>query len=144
MNITQLSAFLENKPGSLEAVLRILRDRDINIIALTIAETPDFGILRLIVSNPEETRALLKEHNITTAATEVLALELEDRPGTLLAAVSVISKNNLNIEYMYAFSSRKEGVRAVMIFRFDNIEAAKAALLGEGFSLIGMAELTKG
>jgi hypothetical protein len=139
--MNQLSAFMENKPGSLEHILRILGENHINITALTIAETPDFGILRMIVSDTEKAQGILKEHHITTNVTEVLGLELEDRPGALLEAVETVSGKQLNIEYMYAFI-RKQGDRAVMIFRFDDIDTARQALLAGGFKVIEAKEIT--
>ena len=140
MNVTQLSVFLENKPGHLQNVLKILADKNINIITLTIAETADFGILRMIVNKPEDARASLRDNNITCSITDVLAIELKDEPGSLYKAIDTFAKNNLNIEYMYAFTE-KRGDRAVMIFRFDDIEAAKKALAGAGFQIVKKIDL---
>ncbi len=135
MNVTQLSIFLENKPGHLQSALRILAERKINIRTLTIAEVSDFGIVRLIVNNPEEGARVLKESHVACSITEVLAIELEDRPGSLLDALETFKKRSLNIEYMYAFTE-KRGDKAVMIFRFDDIEAAKKALIEEGYNIV--------
>ena len=135
MNVTQLSVFLENKPGHLRKVLKILADEKINIITLTIAETSDFGIIRMIVNNPDTGYHKLRENNITCTANDVLAIELDDTPGALMAAIDIFSENSLNIEYMYAFTQKRKD-KAVMIFRFDNIEAAKKALLEEGFNIL--------
>ena len=107
MNVTQLSAFVANKPGHLQRVLKVLADENINIITLTIAETSDFGILRMIVNDPEKGYRVLKENNITCSTTDVLAIEIDDRPGSLYKALDAFAKMNLNIEYMYAFTERE-------------------------------------
>jgi len=135
MNVTQLSVFMENKPGHLQNVLKTLADQNINIITLTIAETSDFGVLRMIVNDPEKAKKVLHDARITCSTTEVLAVELDDKPGSLFKAIDTFSKNNLNIEYMYAFTE-KRGDRAVMIFRFDDIEAAKKAMAQEGYQVV--------
>ena len=140
MNVTQLSVFIENKPGHLQSVLKILSEKNINIITLTIAESSDFGILRLIVSDPDGGMRALRENHITCSTTEVLAIELDDKPGSLYKAVERFSSKNLNIEYMYAFTE-KRGDKAVMIFRFDDIEAAKKVLKEEGFNVVKKIDL---
>jgi len=135
MNVTQLSAFVANKPGHLQRVLKVLADENINIITLTIAETSDFGILRMIVNDPEKGYRVLKENNITCSTTDVLAIEIDDRPGSLYKALDAFAKMNLNIEYMYAFTEKREG-KAVMIFRSEDIEAAKKALIDSGYNIV--------
>jgi len=135
MNVTQLSVFMENKPGHLQGVLKILADASVNIITLTIAETSDFGILRMIVNRPETAHKALKEKGYTASITDVLALEIDDKPGSLLKAIDTFSRRKLNIEYMYAFTE-KRGDKAVMLFRFDDIETAKKALQEEGYSIV--------
>ncbi|PKL15617.1 MAG: amino acid-binding protein [Spirochaetae bacterium HGW-Spirochaetae-5] len=135
MNVTQLSAFVTNKPGHLQKVLKVLADENINIITLTIAETMDFGILRMIVNDPDKGYKVLKEHNITSSITDVLALEIDDTPGSLYNALDVFAKLNLNIEYMYAFTEKREG-KAVMIFRFEDIDSAKKALSDKGYNIV--------
>ena len=141
MNITQLSVFLENKPARLQHVLKVLADREINIRTLTIAEVSDFGILRMIVNKPEEAYAALKEAHVTCSRTEVLAVALEDAPGALYRLIDSFSgQRQLNIEYMYAFSDR-HGDHSVMVFRFEDIEAAKAALQEQGYTIMSRAEI---
>jgi hypothetical protein len=135
MNVTQLSAFVTNKPGHLQKVLKVLADENINIITLTIAETLDFGILRMIVNDPDKGYKVLKEHNITSSITDVLALEIDDTPGSLYNALDVFAKMDLNIEYMYAFTEKRDG-KAVMIFRFEDIESAKKALSDKGYNIV--------
>ena len=135
MNVTQLSAFVANKPGHLQRVLKVLADANINIVTLTVAETSDFGILRMIVSDAEKGYRVLRENNITCSVTDVLALEIDDTPGALYKALDVFAQMNLNIEYMYAFTEKREG-KAVMIFRFEDVEVAKKALIGKGYNIV--------
>jgi hypothetical protein len=135
MNVTQLSAFVANKPGHLQKVLKVLADENINIIALSIAETIDYGILRMIVNDPEKGCDVLKKNNITSSLTDVLALEIDDTPGSLYKALDVFAQMDLNIEYMYAFTEKRDG-KAVMIFRFEDIEAAKSALSDKGYNIV--------
>lgn len=135
MNVTQLSIFLENKPGHLQNALTVLSDKKINILTLTIAEAADFGIVRMIVTDPATAAAALREHHFTCSTTDVLAIEIEDVPGALLRALESFRKQNLNIEYMYAFTEKRGG-KAVMIFRFDDIELAKKALQAEGYNIL--------
>ena len=140
MNVTQLSAFVSNKPGHLQRVLKVLADDNINIITLTIAETVDYGILRMIVNDADKGYNVLKSHNITASITDVLALEIDDTPGSLYNALDVFAKMDLNIEYMYAFSEKRQG-KAVMIFRFEDIEAAKTALKENGYNIVSKIEI---
>jgi len=135
MNISQLSVFLENKPGRLQHILKILSDKNINIKTLTIAEVNDFGILRMIVSRPEEAHAALRADHITCSVTDVLAVAIEDKPGALFKLIDTFSTRSLNIEYMYAFTEKADD-KAIMIFRFDDIELAKKALTEEGYSIM--------
>ncbi len=140
MNITQLSVFLENKPGRLQHVLKVLADRAVNIRTLTIAEVSDFGILRMIVNKPEEAYAALKAEHVTCSRTDVLAVALEDTPGALYGLIDAFSKRSLNIEYMYAFTDRHDAC-SIMIFRFDDIEAAKTALAEEGYTVMKRGDI---
>ncbi len=140
MNVTQLSVFLENKPGHLQNILKVLGDQKINIITLTIAETADFGILRMIVDDVQKAKEFLKKNNFTSSVTDVIAIELEDKPSSLYKAIETFTKRNLNIEYMYAFTEKIEG-KGVMIFRFDDIEIAKLALQEEGFNIVSKIDI---
>ena len=140
MNVTQLSAFVANKPGHLQKVLKVLADENINIISLTIAETVDFGILRMIVNDSEKGYKALKENNITASITDVLALEIADTPGSLYKTLDVFARMNLNIEYMYAFTEKRQD-KAVMIFRFEDIDTAKTALKDNGYSIVSKIEI---
>jgi len=143
MNVTQVSVFIQNQPGHLQKVLKTLVDENINIICLTIAESEDFGVLRLIVSDASKAIESLTKNNIRCSSTDVLAIEIGDEPGSLYRAIDSLSKMNLNIEYMYAFSRRVNN-SAVMIFRFDDIDAAKKAIEQAGHKLIKNADITGG
>jgi len=138
MILTQLSIFLENKPGRLQHILQVLADNTINIQTLTIAEVNDFGILRLLVDKPEEAFAALRKEQITCSKTDVLAVVIEDRPGALHHLIDAFSRHQINIEYVYAFMGRHES-KPVMIFRFDNLATAMDALQSEGYTLMPRA-----
>lgn len=128
MKVEQISIFLENKPGGLENVTRILRDANINIRTLAVADTSDFGIVRLIVDHVADAVQVLKENGYTISRTNVVAVLVPDQPGGLHSILEVLSKAGINIEYMYAFVERS-GQNAVMLFRFDNSDAAIDVLL---------------
>jgi hypothetical protein len=140
MNVEQISIFLENKPGRLMEVTRIFDEGRINIRALALADTSEFGILRVIVNDNERAQRLLKDHGYTVGVTEVVAVEVEDRPGGLHRILIGLAQHNINVEYMYAFV-RQSGQNAVLIFRFDDIHAASAVLKREGVRVIDGKDL---
>jgi hypothetical protein len=140
MNVKQLSIFLENKPGRLAEVTRIFEDGRINIRALALADTSEFGILRVIVNDSETAQRLLKERGYTVGVTEVVAVEVEDRPGGLHRILAALSEGRINVEYMYAFV-RQSGRNAVLIFRFDDVAAAVKRLAAEGMRIIDGQDL---
>jgi hypothetical protein len=131
MKVEQISVFLENKAGRLAEVTRVLGEAGINIRALSLADTTDFGILRLIVDRYEQARQVLKERGFTVGKTEVVAVEVPDVPGGLARVLRVLAEANINVEYMYAFVQHS-GKNAVIIFRFDNLDEAIALLQKEG------------
>lgn len=126
MLVKQISIFLENKSGRLAEVTRILADNNIDICALSIADTTDFGILRLIVNKPEEAEKAL-EQEFTVSCTNVIAISVEDKPGGLRKALDILEENSISIEYMYAFVG-KAGNEAFVIIRVENPEMAIATL----------------
>ena len=140
MKVEQLSIFLENKPGGLEQVTRILKDAGINIRTLSLADTTDFGILRLIVNNVDAANRVLKEHGFRFSRTTVVAVEVPDRPGGLHSILEVLSKNGINVEYLYAFVERS-GENAVIIFRFDAPDKAIEVLQKNGLTVLPGAKL---
>jgi hypothetical protein len=135
MKVEQISVFLENKSGRLSEVTRILGDGGINLRALTLADTTDFGILRLIVNDTEKAKSVLKERGFTVSKTDVVAVEIPDHPGGLADLLLALDQDGINVEYMYAFVERR-GENAVMIFRFDETEKAIGTLTGKGFNVL--------
>lgn len=135
MHVEQISVFLENKSGRLSEVTAILAEAGVNIRALALADTSDFGVLRLIVDNNDKAVATLKDNGFTVGKTEVVAVEVQDRPGGLNNILDILKSNSINVEYMYAYV-RHTGENAVMIFRFDNIAAAIKVLTAEGVVIL--------
>ena len=140
MKVEQISIFLENKPGGLEEVTRILKDAGINIRTLSLADTTDFGILRLIVNDVDRASQVLKEQGFRISRTIVVAVEVPDRPGGLHGILEVLSKNGINVEYLYAFVERS-GEHAVIIFRFDAPDKAIDVLQKNGMTVLPGAKL---
>jgi hypothetical protein len=135
MKVEQISIFLENKSGRLAEVTKILGEAGINIRALSLADTIDFGILRLIVNDHEKAKLVLKENGFTVGITNVIAVEVSDRPGGLSAILGFIDEANLNVEYMYAFVERSSD-QAVVIFRFDDLDKAIKVLKSKGITVL--------
>ena len=123
MRAEQISVFLENKTGRLAEVTAILSEANVNIRALALADTSDFGVLRLIVNDNAKAVAALKSQGFTVGKTDVAAVEVEDKPGGLHRILDILNKAGINVEYMYAFVTQGEN-NAIMIFRFDNIDEA--------------------
>ena len=140
MKVEQISIFLENKPGGLEEVTRILKDAGINIRTLSLADTSDFGVLRLIVNDVDRASQVLKEQGFRISRTIVVAVEVPDRPGGLHGILEVLSKNGINVEYLYAFVERS-GEHAVIIFRFDAPDKAIDVLQKNGMTVLPGAKL---
>lgn len=135
MQVEQISVFLENKSGRLSEVTAILAEAGINIRALALADTSDFGVLRLIVDNNDRAIAALKDNGFTVGKTKVLAVQVGDRPGGLNHILTLLKAGRINVEYMYSYV-RHTGQNAVMIFRFDNIEAAVETLTAKGVVIL--------
>jgi hypothetical protein len=130
MKVEQISVFLENKPGPLAEVTRILGESGVNIRALSLADTKDFGILRLIVNDNEKAKEVLDRKGFTVRKTEVVAVEVPDRPGGLAEILKVLSEAHINVEYLYAFV-QQSGENAIIIFRFDETDRAITVLSGK-------------
>ena len=135
MKVRQISIFLENRSGRLASVLKEVGRAGVNIRALSLADTSDFGILRLIVDDVDKCVKALRETGHTVSTTEVLAVEVPDHPGGLAGILDVLSRASLNVEYMYAFVSRATE-KALVVFRFEKIDAAIAALQKAGISVV--------
>lgn len=123
----QISVFLENRPGSLYAVLDKLRAWNVNLRALSLADTAEFGVLRFIVENPEKTVEQLKGAGFTATLTEVLAVGVDDRPGGLCQVVETLTQEGISIEYLYAFVSPHKD-KAYVVFRVEDLEKARKTL----------------
>jgi hypothetical protein len=142
MKIQQLSLFVENKPGHLTAPALLLAREGVDIRALYLADTEQFGIVRLIVSDLPKAMELLQAHGFVAKITEVLAVEVPDHPGGLADVLGALDGSGLNIEYMYAFPYLCGG-RAILIFRFNDPDAAIARLQAKSINLVAGDELLK-
>lgn len=130
MIIQQISVFVENRPGTMGEVLTVLKDKSINLRALSLADTADFGIIRLIVKEPEKVGALLREAGFTVKTTPVLAIKVPDDPGGLFEQVQKLSSAGINIEYMYAFAANG-GSEARVVLKVDDLERSELLISGE-------------
>ena len=139
MSVKQISVFIENKKGKLAEVTKYIASHEVNLRALSIADTQDFGILRIICEDPEKANEVLKEGGYITTVTDVLATAISDEPGSLAAILEVISEAGVVVEYTYAFLSADKG--AYMILRVDDNQAAAAALAGAGIKTADQDEL---
>ncbi len=135
MRVEQIAVFLENKSGRLAEITGILAANNINIRALSVADTADFGILRLIVDKVDAAKKVLKEGGFTVGKTNVIAVEVEDKSGGLARVLKTVEAEGLNVEYMYAFVN-KSGENAVLIFRFDDMDKAISSLQAAGFTIL--------
>lgn len=142
MTVKQLSVFIENRPGRLSAVTRILGDAQVNIRAMSLADTKDFGILRLIVDDCEKAAATLKENGFSVTATQVLAVKINDRPGGFADAMKALYDDNISVEYMYSAFINTEDNTAYLILRVENVSSAQVALSDAGFFLTSQEELS--
>ena len=139
MRIRQISIFLQNKPGQLSAICRDLADAGINIATLSLADTSDFGIVRMIVDDHEKAKATLSGKGHAVNVREVVAVCVPDRPGGMAEVMAVLDGAGANVEYSYAFAFHK-GEKAVLVFRFSDNDKAEAALKAAGFTTIGEDE----
>lgn len=137
MRIPQLSLFIENKPGHLVVPCKLLADAGINVITLSLADTEQFGILRLIVREWQRAREVLEAAGLAVAMTEILAIEVPDRPGGLVELLGVFEGVGVNVEYMYAFTARQ----GVLVFRFDDLDAAISGLARAGINPVSPVNL---
>lgn len=140
MKVKQISIFIENKSGRLAEVARVLGEKSVNILALSLADTSDFGILRLLVDNTDVALETLKGSGFTVNKTDVVAVEVSDQPGGLCEILQILDEAQINVEYMYAFVERNAG-NAVIIFRFDEIDSAIDTLQGKGISILSGEQL---
>lgn len=139
MAITQISVFLENRPGQLAAAVRRLSDAGVNLRALSLADTKDFGLLRLIVDDVPKAKSVLSEHSIVLE-TPVIAARMDDEAGALNHILQLLETTQINVEYMYAFTGATAG-SAYVVLRVDDAETAETALHGGGVSLLTDEEI---
>ena len=142
MAIKQLTVFVENKQGTMVSITEILSKNNINIRALSIAETQDFGILRLIVNDEEAAKTILADAGYLIKITNVVGVKIGDAPGKLCEALKVLDESNINLEYLYAFMARTEK-HAYVVLRVEDNAAAENVLVNAGFHLITEADIRK-
>jgi len=140
--IKQISLFVENKPGRMAKVSKTLSDAGVNIRALTVAEAGDFGVIRMVVDDPEKGYKVLHDSGFTVSETEVLAVEMRDIPGGLYEIVNTLGESGVNVDYAYAFVTTK-AERAMLIIRVDNLEKARKVLTDAGIKLATKDEIQK-
>ncbi len=138
--IKQISLFVENRPGRMAKVAKTLSDAGVNIRALTIAEAGDFGVIRMVVDDPEKGHKVLKENAFTVSMTDVLAVEMKDTPGGLYEIVNTLGQSGVNVDYAYAFVTAK-AQRAMLILRVDDIGKARAVLGEKGVKMATREEI---
>jgi len=139
MRVTQISIFLENTGGRIAEATSILAEAGINIRAMSLADTTDFGVLRLIVSDVDKAEKALKDKGFTVGKTNVVAVQVEDKPGGLNNILKILAQAEINVEYIYALL--KEGKNAVMIFRFDNTDNALCVLEANNIKIFSGEEV---
>ena len=142
MAIKQITVFVENKQGALVEITNTLAKNDVNLRALSIAETQDFGILRLIVNDEESAEKTLVDAGYLIKVTDVVGVKISDEPGRLTQALSVLDKAGINMEYLYAFMSRTEK-HAYVVIRVEDNEIAEKILINAGFKIVTTADVNK-
>lgn len=142
MAIKQLTVFVQNKKGTVVSITDLLSKNNINLRALSIAETQDFGILRLIVNDEKTAEKVLIENGYIIKVIDVVGVKIGDEPGKLTAALSLLDKENINVEYLYAFMARTEK-HAYVVLRVEDNAVAEAALTNAGFKMISEADINK-
>ena len=140
MTLKQISVFLENKQGTLAKATKVFGDNGIDLIALSIADTADFGIMRCIVNKPEQALTLLAEEGFAASTTEVLAVEVPDQPGGLSSVLALMDANELNVEYLYSFV-RTPNENALIMFRVEDTEKCEALLRQNDIRLFSLEEI---
>ena len=143
MTVKQLSVFVENRAGRLSKITRLLGEAGVNIRAMSIADTKDFGILRLIVDDSEKAQKVLKDNSFAVTITNVMAIRIADRPGGLADAMDSLYKDNISVEYMYAAFINASDETAYLILRVDKTDEGVTALTEGGFQLVSDEELKK-
>lgn len=143
MTIRQLSLFLENRPGQLRTPAEALARAGIDILTISVADTAQFGILRLVVKDWRRAKEVLEAAGAVVTVTDVVAVEVDDRPGGLAAALAAVGEAGLGIEYLYAFAAGGPHGKAVIVFRFDEVEKAVPALRARGLRVLEEQEVIR-
>ena len=138
--IKQLSLFVENRPGRMAKVSKTLSDAGVNIRAMTIAEAGDFGVIRMVVDDPDKGYKVLHDNGFTVSTTDVLTVEMKDTPGGLYEIVNTLGENNINVDYAYAFVTAK-AQRAMLILRVDDIAKARQVLSAKDVKIATKEEI---
>jgi hypothetical protein len=141
MKLQQLSLFLENRTGTLHAPVQALADAGVNLLSVSLADTSQFGVLRLIVSDPERARTVLEPAGTIVRVTEVVPVEVADGPGGLATVLAAIERAGLAVEYMYLFGGARRPGTVAIIFRFEHPDAALPALAAAGIRVLSREEL---
>ena len=142
MNINQISIFLENKPTTLSELTNTFAEYNINMRAISLADSSDFGIARIIVDDPESAKQTLKNNDYIVSLTPVLLVEIADETGSLNKILGLFAKNDINLEYMYGFTGKTSGC-AYMIMRCTDTDKAEKVLSENGIHLVGQSEISK-
>ena len=140
MKINQLSVFLENRPGKLSVPIKALAEADLDILTLSLADTHQFGILRLVIREWDKAKRVLQEAGCVVNVTEVVGIEVADKPGGLESVLQIIEEAGINLEYMYAFAARR-GDRAILVFRFEEPDKAIESLQAAGIRVVDSIDL---
>ena len=140
MKIKQLSIFLQNRMGSLSKPLEILSDAEVNLRAMCMADTSEFGILRLVVDNPEKGKKVLEENNFLVKITQIIGVEMDDEPGGLTDVLKIIKENEIDLEYLYAFTHNKYG-KAILLLHSDNIDKLISVLEKNNITIVPSQEV---
>ena len=143
MSIKQISVFVENKPGAMSAMTAVLAEHNIDMRALSLAETGDFGIVRIIVNDLYNATTVLKDAGYIHSLTDVLGVKIPDTPGGLNKVLQILTAANVNVDYMYAFMGNKETKHAYMIFRVEDNASAQGALVAKGIHMITEEDIQK-
>jgi hypothetical protein len=139
MKIRQISIFLENQPGRLSALCQTLADADVNLSTLMLSEAGEFGLMRIIAPDADKARSVVEEAGYAVTASEVLAIQVPDKPGGLASVLSALDPHSISVEYMYAFACRTG--RAIMIIRFSDLDRAADILQKAGFKVVNSSNL---
>lgn len=140
MSIKQISVFMENRPGRLAEITRILAKNGINMRAINIADTTDFGILRMIVNDPQKAEKVLRENDMTASITDVIAISIDDKIGSFSDVMSILEDGNISVEYIYSFIGEKSA-KAGIVVRTNNCEETLKLFENSGVSILSPSDL---